>query len=200
MRLPSITLFIASSLSLALAACGDDPSIVATWRELPNALADEIPPVAERTVWTFGDDGTVSMVEDGVTSAATYTLDGDALTLTVVDPNETLTIETTVLVGDDELVYGAIFPEGAVDGAVGTWGGDTTVNDRASRTTLTVRADQTAHMVQVSGTDPETILDGTWAESGDSMMFTFMTDPQTTQRTWVHRQGEEAMGQKMERI
>ena len=196
MRLPSIALV----LVFALAACGDDPSIVASWREVPNTLATEIPPVAERTVWTFGDDGTLTMLENGDSSTAAYTIDGDDLTLTVVEPGETLTIQVDVIVGEDQLLYGAIYPQSEVDGAVGTWRGDFTINGRASHTILTVRADQTVTQAQTVGTDPEVVWEGTWAESGDSLMFTFMPDAQTTLRMRSHRMDEKALGQKMEKI
>jgi hypothetical protein len=208
MRTPSIIRLLAIpallASSLALAACGDDPSIVASWRELPNALAEEQPAIADRTVWTFGDDGVLTMKEGEDTSTGTYTIDGERLTLTVQDgppdDQETLVMESDVVVTDDRLLYGALFPAGEVDGPVGTWKASTSINGRPINSTLTVVAAHTTTYHQVVGTEPATDLTGTWAQSGDSLMFTYQFDANTTATMRAHLLGEEAMGLLMEKI
>ena len=204
MRLPSITLAIASSLglglSLSLAACGgDDPSIIASWREVPNALAEEVP-VADRTVWTFGEDGVLTVRDGGDAETLAYELEGDRLIMRITNPNDPFKLEVGVQVGDDTLIYGTLFPTGAVDGAVGTWIGEVEIDDVPGSTTLTIRVDGTVRITSSrAGGDPS-VLEGTWAERDSSLMFSFMTDPQTEQRMWVHRQGEDSLGLEMEKL
>ena len=142
------------------------------------------------------------MLEDGASSTATYTIEGDDLTLTVVEPDETLTIQVDVIVGEEELLYGAIYPQSEVDGAVGSWRGDFTINGRASHTILTVRADQTVTHAQTVGTRSG---DGVGRHLGRERRLADVhvrrPDAQTTPcGCAAHRMGEEALGQKMEKI
>jgi hypothetical protein len=201
MRTPSIMILLASSVLLSLAACGDDPSIVATWRELPNAFDEEPTPEAERATWTFGEDGIVTHVENGDTETATYTIDGDRLTLSISDADETIVVETRIVLTDDRLVYGALFPDGEVDGPVGQWHATSKANEDVIDTRLIMRADRTAVLSQKLGDDPETVFDtGTWEQQGDSMRLVFTTGSGSTLTTRMHLLDGEAVGSMLERL
>lgn len=196
MRLPSI-LSLASllSLSLSLAACGDDPSIVGAWRELPNAFDDEPPTIAEREGWQFKDDGTVMLTGDGDDTAGTYTLDGDRLSITVPeDDGDTSSVSATVVITENRLLFGALTPSGDVDGAVGSWVGDVAFDGRVATMEMELRADGTGDFTRREGTEDPEEYSGTWTEQGESLRFSFQPEPDFTVNFRLFRVGEEGLG------
>ncbi len=195
MRFPSL-LSIASTIALSftLAACGDDPSIVASWREMPNALDEDPRPVAERENWTFKDDGTVALSDDDETLNGTYTLEGDRLKMTLVEGGDSESIEATVIVTEDRFLFAAITPDGDVDGAVGSWTGDVVMGTDRIGLTLNLRADGTGDYIRSeNGGAPESFT-GTWREQGESLEFSFEYEPDFTVSFQIFRVGEEGMG------
>lgn len=195
MRFPSL-LTIASTIALSftLAACGDDPSIVASWREMPNALDEDPRPVEERERWTFKEDGTVALTDDDQTLNGTYTLDGDRLKMTVVEEGDSESIEATVVVTDDRFLFAALTPSGDVDGAVGSWTGDVVIGTERIALTLNLRADGTGDYIRTeAGEQPESFT-GSWREQGDSLEFSFSPEPDFTINFQLFRVGEEGLG------
>lgn len=195
MRFPSL-LTIASTLalSLTLAACGDDPSIVASWREMPNALDEDPTPVEDREGWVFREDGTMSVTEGDDVLTGTYTLDGDRLKMTVVEGGERDTIESTVVLTDERLLFGALTPDGDVDGAVGNWSGDVVVGEDRIALTMKLRADGTGDYSFAENGEQPAVYTGTWREQGEALAFTFVPEPDFTVTFRLFRVGEEGLG------
>jgi hypothetical protein len=154
------------------------PFLVGEWRQLESQVSPA--PENERTLMTFVDDGTWTLVEPtdpSETETGTWTADATTLNLTVSTSGSTLT--SWYLATPDRLMYGALLPVGVVDGTVGTWRGEASVNDEMVTATLELRADNTAHLERQEGTDPIEILDGTWAYDVDDVVFTTMIDTTT---------------------
>jgi hypothetical protein len=195
MRHPLIAMASALALSLTLVACGgDDDAIVGAWRALPNAFDDEPPSVADRQHWEFKDDGTITARDSDETVTGTYTLEGDRLRLVITEDGDTSTIESMVVVTGDRLMFGALTPEGAVDGAVGRWSGYLSIDGSAVELTMDLRADRTGDFTQVEGTAAPETYTGTWEEQGEALRYSFEPEPNFTVNYQLFRVGEEGIG------
>ncbi len=162
-----------SIFASVLAACGGGSGllggdVVGQWRELPNATDDAPPPVAERELFEFAADGTFveRAGEQGDPSTGTFTTDGGQLTITEDDTGDTSSLP--YLATSDRFVFGALVPDGTVDGFVGTWTAVTHSQDGDGMTTLVLDADATAHSESVFGTEVQA-FDGTWRSVGDDL-------------------------------
>jgi hypothetical protein len=161
--------------SLALAACHDpDPSndpkaLVGTWRQIPAQFESDTP-LDQRAVLTVTDD-TFSITDNGNIENTTYTADAKLLTLSGTDGNGQAFTETmSYVVTSDRLLVGAAFPVGSVNGVVGSWHADGTVNGDDITLDIDLKLDNTVHYARAGATaaDDET-YDGTWQVAVDDV-------------------------------
>lgn len=174
-----------------LVACGDDGGgagtlggdVVGAWRELPNATDDDPPAaVGDRPVWTFGADGSMSLVTPDETETGSYTLDGGDLTLLPAGGGTDDALIVPYRATGDRLVLGAFLPVGDADGMVGTWTARVTSQGEPRDITLTIRADMTTTYAAdgVSATAEDYSYDGTWRAIGDDLELLLMPQPNFT--------------------
>jgi len=151
--------------ALATAACAsDEPSVVGEWRTMENAFAEDTIVVGPDR-YAFGDDGTLTI--DGE-EAGRYELDGDRMQLIFTTDEEDLVLAGGFVVTDDRLLLGAHFPEGDVDGAVGTWVGDFMIDGDREQQSIGLAAG--GDLTVTENGDPTS---GTWEEDGESLRLTF---------------------------
>jgi hypothetical protein len=182
-----------------VAACsgGEDSSIVATWREVPNAFT--VPEDQELMVWTFAEDGSYERVENGDTERGFYEL-ADGFLLLREEEEGDPAFEATYLLDGDHLLWAAMLPVDEVVGAVGTWEG--TVALAGSRYTITyqLRDDGTGSVAYDREVGEDQTLDGTWEEDGTSFRFTHEPEENVTVDLLGHRLDELALGSMLERL
>jgi hypothetical protein len=174
----SIRQCIVLSSAVVLAACGGDAGdndpgqLVGTWRALPSGL-NEGEPVESRDQMVIGADGSVQFIEAGdPPETGTYTADGRDITITAGEE----TIRMQYVVTADRFMFGALTPDGDVDGIVGTWAGDARRNTEDISLVVDVRADGTVTYERdssdPSGEGDET-LEGTWRQDPLDFVMTF---------------------------
>jgi len=199
---------ISIAICCALYACGDgagasDPAdLVGTWRELPSSF-DSDTPVDMRTLITLADDGTYAIDErdGGTDEMASYTANGDTLTLTGTENGKTTTFIQNYLVTGDRFMLGALFPQGSIDGVVGTWRGSVTFNDDKITLTLDLHADNTVHSDIHGGKATDNrVQDGTWKFEGDDVVASFVDGNTTTNVHMQQLEGRALGGPLYERI
>jgi hypothetical protein len=113
--------------------------------------------------YTFNADGTFVFVDNGGPETGTYTLPGPGRISTT---SGGVTVVTDYVVTSNQLLLGALSPQGTVSGLVGVWSSTmTSTQSGTSTTTVTLNSDMTAtYAVTTSGTQS---IDGTWvAETG----------------------------------
>ena len=177
---------VSCSIIVFLAGCpvdgtvmnqGSDPdALVGTWREVPPAFVSKQPDML-----TIKADR--SYVLEKTTGAEVGTYEADELTVTIRSRIGTVQHSTTqnYVLDHDQLLIGALLPEGETDGVVGTWHGDASLDLAVVATDLDVRADGTLHHARDSSADGHEAADGTWRlEAGDfverRMVGTQLTD------------------------
>ena len=175
------------------------PFLVGTWREVPSQVDGDIPP-DQRPRLVLDASGTWTHTSPDETETGTYTADALALTAHGTDPDgEAYTITIGYVATADDLLLGALFPSGTVDGTVGTWIGDAIFNGVAIQQTMVFNADQTAHYERHEGTDVE-MYDGTWAYEVDDVVFTTMIGSTTVHLHLQELRGVAIGGPLHERI
>jgi hypothetical protein len=165
-----LTLLAFSSLAAACGGGGSDPDqLVASWVEVPGTLDPD-----EQDLLVFTADGTFTTTEsDGDVTTGTYEADETALTITGTEDGETHTFRMLYALEADELMLGALFPDGDVDGVVGTWRGEAAYDGAEATAEITLDPDGTGRYV-VNRADGE-IDDhtGTWAPLDEEFVFTY---------------------------
>jgi hypothetical protein len=183
------------ALVFLVAACGgsgggEDPSIVGSWRELPNAFVED-----DLQTITFTDDGTHRV--DGVDEGS-WAAEGE--TLIVTGEDGAWVRELGYLVEGDRLVFGTLHPVGEVDGALGVWEGSFSLDGDGYTVIVSLRGDGTAtYQNDGVGTAFDVTTEASWQEEGESLQLQF-SDDQGTVYFEFHRLGEEALGVMYERI
>lgn len=147
-------------------------SLVGTWRRLDPQAANT--PVPEREVLTLMADGTMRDESYGQAPVAdTWTADDRSLTLpgTGFQP-ASAQATTNFVVTADRLVTCAVFPQGAITGAVGTWKGRRIVDGYDFEETIILRADMTATwtLADTGGGNP-TVREGMWKRAAGDILY-----------------------------
>jgi hypothetical protein len=165
------------SSAAALAACGSDGAgndpdqLIGTWRELPNGINAE-DPIESRDRMVFTADGSVQIIESDGPEVGTYTADDRDVTLSSGED----TYRVQYVVTEDRFMFGALTPDGDVDGLVGTWAGDARLNDVDISLVAELRADGTVTYERDSS-DPsgagDEVLEGTWRQDPLDLVMTF---------------------------
>ena len=173
----SIRLCTVLSCAAMLAACGGDgggndpDQLVGTWRAMPNGLNSE-DPIETRDRMVLGADGTAQFIETDETETGTYTADDRDITITAGAE----TIRMQYVVTEDRFMFGALTPDGDVDGLVGTWAGDARRNTEDISLVVEIRADGTVTYERDSSDpsgDGDELLEGTWREDPLDFVMTF---------------------------
>lgn len=166
-------------LATAAPACGgggSDAALVGDW-ELHDDETGEL----ESTL-SFGDDGSFAYEEYGEgaeSNQGTYESDDGILSLDGTDDEGSHVVaELTYFAGDQQLMFGALLPDGDVDGPVGRWTGSLRMEkdgevELDSQDTYQLAADGSATVDSRSGSDTITVDDATWAEEEGEIVVTF---------------------------
>jgi hypothetical protein len=149
---------------LTPACASDEPSVVGEWRVMENALAGDTLVVGPDR-YAFRDDGT--LLFDGEV-AGRYQTESDRMEIVFTGGEQDLVIAGGFVVTDDRLLLGVSFPDGEVDGAVGTWVGDFSIDGDREQQILDLTAGG-----EVTVTEDGAPSSGTWEEDGESLRLTF---------------------------
>lgn len=154
---------------------GSDPAdLIGTWRQVPSTFDGNVP-VEMRAVLTLGKDGSYVLVQHdgGDNKTAMYTADGTSITVSGNASGTTFTQVEPYVATSDQLMLGALTPDGSIDGVVGIWGAAAKTNDDVITVSLELRQDNTAHYVHDETTGDSETDDGTWAFDQSDVVFTF---------------------------
>lgn len=155
---------------------GSDAALVGHW-ELHDDETGEL----ESTL-VFDQDGTYRYEELGEgaeSNQGTFEAGDGLLSLDGTDDEGAHVIAALTYFADDEqLMYGALLPDGDVDGPVGRWSGSLHLETDGevvldSEDSYQLSADGTATVSSRSGSDSRTIDDATWAEEEGEIVITF---------------------------
>ncbi len=194
----------------SLFACGDSPSsggsdpadLVGTWREIPSSF-DGDTPIDQRSRITLGDDGSYRVEEPSHNSdeSGTFVANSDTITLTGTEDGKTSKFVDNYVVTGDRFLLGALFPQGTVDGVVGTWKGNVTLDTDTITLTLDLHADNTAHYDR-KGSKPadNDVRDGTWKFEGDDVVTSFVNGGTTVNIHMQQLDGRALGGPLYERL
>lgn len=212
---------IAVLLPLALAACNADdaapasidaqpvdaqpvdapaPSLIGSWRELPNAASSDPKTAAELELWAFNADATFAMDADPFHTRGTYTLTGDELSIITGLASDPYIYVTPFRVTATHLVLGVMTPVGTPTGVVGTWTGRTVTDGVGLTLTITLAADHTLEYIADSD-DPDFDLNrrGTWRAVGDDLELLVALSQSSSYNLFVtHHDG--VLGELLERL
>jgi len=170
--LPALVLALAP-----IAACGggSGPSsnpddLVASWREIPSTFRD---PGEPTDLLEISDGDRFMLTEpDGTINIGEWSADDQDLTFTYHEDGQATDFRSHYVLDGSKLLTGALFPDGAVDGTVGTWRGDASIGSASFERTLTLTADGVAHYVdQSAGEDSDRT--GTWSHDGADVVISF---------------------------
>jgi hypothetical protein len=162
-------------LVILLAACGGDDvggaadALPADAAAIDGAVSPLVgqwsyagDPALPIVSYTFDSDGTFVVVDDGGSEAGTYTLAGPGR-LSMTSGGET--VVTDYVVTSNQLLLGALIPQGSISGLVGVWSSTAIAQSGTSTTTVTLNSDMTGTLAVTTSSTQS--IDGTWvAETG----------------------------------
>ena len=164
-------------LAMTAAACGGagDDSLVGRWN-LHDDQTGEL-----QAIYDFEADGSYRFREYGEGAeahAGTYETDDGLLIFDGTDDEGNHLIgEVTYFAGDQQLILGALLPDGEVDGPIGRWSGSVHVEsdgevsiDAANSYTLAASGSATIESRSESESDT---FEGTWADQEGEIVVSF---------------------------
>jgi hypothetical protein len=166
-------------LAIVAPACGGggtDKALVGRWE-----LHDDDTGVVRSTL-TFDADGSFRYEELGEgaeSDQGTYETDGGVLSLDgTSDEGAHVVGDLTYFAGDDQLAFGTLLPDGAVDGPVGHWSGSIHLEEDGevafeSEDSYRLAADGSATVESRNGDDAINVDDATWVEEGGEVVVSF---------------------------